>query len=181
MAATFDVVRRTGASGSITDTVITTTTTRASQSDSPTPGSANAVPIPSSPGTNYSDWFTVRSKATTTPAGTIDTLRYFADGVALPAGVSLNGRDAATGADAGYRQATSAIVLNTTNHTGLDGAPVDVIATYTSAAPLTLVGSITNPSTGLFGDHVVLQYAVTDAATPAEIADTTHTIRYSET
>jgi hypothetical protein len=134
-------------------------------------GTTNPIPIPSA-GSNYSFWRHHRLDATVTPVTSISNLRWYTDGAnSSPAGVTWLGQAANAGALAGYRQAgtiggetvgTTGIILNTTNHTGLTGAPVDPF-TFTSGAPKSLAGSIANPSTGPFGDYFVTSIAVSSA------------------
>jgi hypothetical protein len=121
-----------------------------------------------------------------TPAGTVNNLRWYTSGSnTFGTGITALVAKASTGANSGYRQATgtsgtTGIVLNQTNHTGLDTTPSDPFG-YTSTAPLTLVGSISNPSTGLFGDNVVYQIVVgTTAGTGADTAQTFY-YKYDET
>lgn len=155
---------------------------RASNSDNDyTTETANPIPIPAA-GTNYSFWVTTSLFADTTPAGTINNLRWFSDGSnSFGTGVGADMGDASTGTDAGYRQATAAIQLTTGNHTGLDAAPAGAF-TLTSGSPRTLGGSISNPTTGRFGDFAVWQINVASTAGPGELpVDEQFTFRYDET
>jgi hypothetical protein len=70
--------------------------------------------------------------------------------------------------------------LTQANHTGLDEAPADVF-TFTSASPKALVGTISNPGTGEFGDHWVYQTEVGTTAVPGATAQETFTWRFDET
>lgn len=170
MAATIQVVRKTGASpGAAAD--ITAVNTRANADDTNSAASiANGIRVPQAPNTNYSYWISTRLNCTVTPVGTIDNLRWYTDGVnGFGSSITCKAAKASTGADAGYRQATgtqgvSGTQLTQANHSGLDAAPVDVFS-FTVAAVLVLAGSITNPSTGQFGDHVVYQIGG-DSTTP---------------
>jgi hypothetical protein len=185
MAATVQVGRKTGAgAGSFTD--ITGINTRANAEDvHSTAGTSNPIRVPTS-GTNYSYWVTTRLKATVTPAGTIDNLNWYTDGAnGFGTGITCKVAKASTGANAGYVQATgtagtTGTQLTQGNHAGLDAAPVDAFG-KTSGAPLALVGSIANPSTGEFGDHVVYQIEVGTTAGPGATAQETFTFTYDET
>lgn len=186
MAATVQIVRKTGAPGSITITDITDINSRANAYDGHSTGDiSNAIQIPAA-GTNYSFWATTRLKCTVAPAGTINNLRWFTDGTgSFGTGVTCKAAKASTGADAGYRQATGTVgqtgtQLTQVNHTGLDAAPVDAF-TFTAASPLALTGSISNPSTGEFGDHVVYQLEVGTTAGSGATSQETFTFRYDET
>lgn len=182
--ATVDIVRRTGASGSITDTPITAGSTRAKTADSAVVDANNPIPIPGA-GTNYSYWVTTRLSVAANPDGhTINNIKwYVVSGGGLPGGVTVLGQAANVGADAGYRVATGTLgvtgtQLTTGNHTGLTGAPVDVF-TFTSAAPKSLAGS--TATTGLVGDHFVFQVGLDSTVTPQSPAPAnTMTFRYDE-
>ncbi|SNQ59539.1 hypothetical protein [Candidatus Methanoperedens nitratireducens] len=186
MVATVQIVRKTGASGAIVSTDITSINTRANAYDTHSTGDiSNGIQIPSV-GTYYSFWVTTRLNCTVTPAGTINNLRWFTDGTgSFGTGVTCKVAKASTGLDAGYRQATGTVgqtgtQLTQVNHTGLDAAPVDAF-TLTAASPLALSGSITNPSTGQFGDHVVYQLEVGTTAASGATSQETFTFRYDET
>lgn len=185
MSATVTIRRHTGTAGSQTKTDITGGTAVASTSDSPSPGSANPIPIPVS-GTKYSYWVSTRLSVDVTPAGTIDNLKWFADGAnGFGTGVACNGADASTGSNAGYREAggtpgDTGTQLTTGNHSGLDGSPADVF-TYTTGSPKALGGTISNPSTGDVGDFFVWQLAVGSTAGPGLSPAETFTFRYDET
>ncbi len=186
MVAIVQIVRKTGASGAITVTDITGINSRANAYDGHSTGDiSNAIQIPAA-GTNYSFWVTTRLKCTVTPAGTINNLRWFTDGTgSFGTGITCKVAKASTGADAGYRQATGTVgqtgtQLTQVNHTGLDAAPVDAF-TKTDASPLALTGSISNPSTGEFGDHVVYQLEVGTTAGSGATSQETFTFRYDET
>jgi hypothetical protein len=184
MPATVLIRRKTGAGPTSTD--ITSINTRANAEDAhTTAGVANSIRIPAA-GTNYSFWVTTRLDVTVTPAGTIDNLRWFTDGSNnFGTGVTCKGAKASTGANAGYRQATGTVgttgdILNGTNHTGLDEATADVFG-FTSGSPKSLTGTISNPTTGQFGDHWVYQIEVASTASPGATAAETFTWRYDET
>lgn len=174
MAATVLVKRWTGAPAP-SGTDITSGTTRLKQADNGVADTNNPVPAVT---TSYSYWASFRLDCTVAPSNLINNLKWYSDGVAAGTGLTYSGADASTGADAGYRQATSAILLSTGNHSGLDAAPVDV-TTLTSGAPRTLGGST---STAVpFGDYFVAQLAATSAASPGTVAARTWTFQYDET
>ncbi len=185
MAATVQIVRKTGvAPGSATD--ITGINTRANAEDTHTvAGISNPIRVPAA-GTNYSYWVTTRLDVTVTPAGTIDNLRWFTDGTNnFGTGVTATAAKASTGVDAGYREATGTPGITGTqltggNHTGLDEAPVDPF-TFNSGVPKSLVGSLANPTTGEFGDHWVYQIDVDNTAGPGPTNQETFTWRFDET
>jgi len=160
--------RWTGTAGAPTKTSVFGITTLLATDDSHHGGAdeVNSVPIPAA-GTNYSFWGSFRPNAFSSPAGTINALKVWTDGVdSSPTGVAWLGQRANVAPDAGYRQATggghvvgtTGVVLNTTNHTGIVAAPVSPF-TWTSSVPLALSGSISNPSTGDFADFLILQWS----------------------
>lgn len=180
MAATVTIRRWTGASGGPTKTDITSSNTRMSTADDPAPGTSNPVPIPAA-GTNYSYWVSTRLSADTTPTGTINNIRWYTDGTgSFGTGVTCSGNTATTYDQATGTPGTTGDELNTTNYTTLAAAPVDVF-THTSGSPKTVSGSISNPSTGDFGDFFVYQAAVGTTASAGASATETFTWQYDET
>ena len=186
MAATVTIRRWTGASGSITETDITSINTRANAEDThTTAGTSNPIQIPAA-GTNYSYWVSTRLSADSSPSGTINNVRWYTDGAnGFGTGVTCKGAKASTGADSGYREATgtagtTGTQLTQGNHSGLDAATVDVF-TFTSGSPKSLTGSISNPSTGDFGDLWIYQIEVGTTAGPGATAQETFTWKYDET
>jgi len=179
MAATVILERYTGVGP--TQTPITGINTRANAEDAhSTAGTSNPVQKPAA-GSNYSYWVVVRPNATVTPAGTIDNIRWFSDGSnGFGTGITCVGNDAS-----GYVQATgtpgvTGTQLTVGNYATLSGAPVDVF-TLTSGSPKSITGSITNPSTGAFGDYFVYQIVVGTSASPGASSQETFTWRYDET
>lgn len=180
MPATVTIRRWTGASGGPTKTDITGGNTRASTSDAPSPGSSDPIPIPGS-GSNYSFWVTTRLSADTTPDGTINNIQWYSDGAnGFGTGVTCVGNDADSYVQATGTQGTSGDELTTGNHSGLSAAPVDVFG-LTSGSPKSITGSISNPSTGDFGDFFVYQIQVDDTAGAGTISSETFTWQYDET
>lgn len=183
MAATVTIRQWTGATAGTPSS--SRTHIRMSTSDSTyTTETTNPIPIPGA-GTNYSYWVSTRLSVDVTPTGTLNNIRWFSDGTSAGTGLVVYGADASTGSNAGYRQATgtpgsTGTQLNTTNHTGLDAAEVDVSG-LTSGSPRSLAGSISNPSTGDVGDFFVYQLAVGTTASAGEMTDRTYSWRYDET
>lgn len=183
MAATVQIVRRTDATGA-THSDITSINTRAGTYDEhTTAGTTYPIQIPAA-GTNYSYWVNTQLKCTVTPSGTIDNLRWYTDGANnFGTGVTMKVSKAT---DGDYVQATgtpgeTGTLLNQTNYATLDDAPVDAFG-KTSGSPYALVGSISNPSTGVFGDLVVFQIEVDNTASPGELpVDETCYFKYDET
>jgi hypothetical protein len=185
VAATVQIIRKTGVAPGVAAN-ITSINTRANADDINSVASVvNPIKIPAV-GTNYSFWVNTRLNVTVTPSGTINNLKWFTDGTNnFGVGVTCVVAKASTGADAGYREAVGVVAISGTqltllNNTGLDAAPVDAF-TFTTGVPLALSGSITNPSTGEFGDFVVYQTEIGITATPGATAMETWTWRYDET
>ena len=176
MAATIIINRAYGATPSTT--AITSSLTRLSTSDSENPGTNNPIPVPSA-GTNYSFWVSTRLECTVAPAGTVDNLRWHP---VLPnnfgTGVTAKGNTAATYDQASGTVGTTGDLLNTTNHTGLDGATSD-IWTWTEASPKTVTGSTSTVQE--FGSYMVWQLEVASTASPGTITAQTARWRYDET
>lgn len=184
MAATVIIERTTGPTGTLVETAITSGNTRASTSDVPVPGTADPIPIPGA-GTNRSFWVSTRINATVTPTGTLDNIRWYSDAASFGTGVTVNGAEAATGADAGYREAVGTVGSDGTeltqgNHSGLEVGTVDV-TTLTSGSPRSLTGSLNNPSTGQFGDRWIYQFAVGTTASAGTTPANTFTFQFDET
>lgn len=181
MAATIEIVRETGASGSTTETDIQGINTRLDASDShSTAGTANPIKVPTS-GTNYSYWANFKLKVTGGTFTEISNIKWFSDGAnGLGTGLTLK----ASTAD-GYTQATGSTgtgtELTNANYTGgtLNPAtPVDAF-TYTSGSPLDVPGTLT--SAGDSSNYVVLQLEVADTASAGGSGSETITWQYDET
>lgn len=187
MAATVTVRRLTGAAAA-TSTDVTAINTLFSWEDAHYAASPTyPIAIPAA-GTNYGWWLSLRLSADTTPAVSISNVKFYTDGASgFFTNVALKAQNANVGADAGYRQATgtsgsgtNGTQLTTGNHTGLTGATVDAF-TFTSGSPKSLTASISNPSTGVFGDYMVLQLEVpSTVTTTGNLTAETVTFSYDE-
>ncbi len=181
MAATVLIRRLTGVPTSQTSTDLAGGNTRANAFDThSTADTTNPVQKPTS-GLKYSYWVSTRLDATVTPAGTIDTLRWFADGANnFGTGITCKGVTASSYIQATGTPGDTGNQLTTTAHSGLTGVPVDVFG-HTQGSPKVLSGSINNPSTGEFGDYFIYQIEVaTDVAAGASNQET-FTFRFDET
>jgi hypothetical protein len=180
MVATVLIRRLTGAGPSATD--ITSINTRANTVDSHTTAdTSNPIKVPTS-GTNYSFWVVTRLDSTVTPAGTINNINWYTDGAnGFGTGVTCK-MDTATG----YTQATgtagvTGLQLTQTNYATLaDANPTNAFG-FTSGAPKSVTGTISNPTTGQFGDYVVYQIEVGTTAGPGATPQETFTFTYDET
>jgi hypothetical protein len=181
MVATVQIRRLTGVSTSQTSSNLAGGNTRANAFDThSTADTSNPVQKPTS-GSKYSYWVTTRLNCTVTPSGTIDNLRWFADGTNnFGTGITCNGQTATSYVQATGTPGDTGTQLTTGNHSGLTAAPVDVF-TFNSTSPKSMTGSINNPSTGEFGDYFVYQIAVTTAVSAGASAQETFTFRYDET
>ena len=174
MAATVSVKEVNGASAGTPSTV---TNVRLCTADAYNPGTGNPLVKPSS-GDNYSYWKSLYLNADSTPSGTINNLKWYTDGtigwtgVVLYAGVS-DTYDQATGTEGTTGDEANA---------GHSATPTMTdAATYTSAAPLALTGSISNDDTGKISQYLILQAKVTTSAVAGALAAETATFSYDET
>ena len=177
MAATVLIERWTG-SGAGTGADITGGTTRMKQADNGTADTNNPVPAVT---TSWSFWVSTRLHITVAPSNLVNNLKWYSDGVSAGTGLTVNAAKASTGTNSGYRYATTAgaVALNNTNHTGLDVASPTDASTYTSGSPLSLTGS--SATTGMIGDFLIYQLAVTSSASPGAMSARTYTWSYDET
>lgn len=185
MPATVTIRRWTGSSGGPTKTDITSINTRLNAEDThTTAGTTNPVRVPSS-GTNYSYWASTRLQASVTPAGTINNIKWFTDGANnLGTGLGCNVATGSVYSQATGTSGTSGTELTKVNYDAAGGTlaadPTNAFA-YTTGSPLSVSGTLTNPSTGDFGDFVVFQMTVGTTANPGASAQETFTWRYDET
>lgn len=183
MAATVTIRRWTGSGPTKTD--ITSINTRANAEDThTTAGTSNPIQIPTS-GSNFSYWVTTRLSADSTPAGTINNIKWYTDG-ANGFGTGVTATVGTVPSATGYTQATgtagtTGTELLSANYTGFTPSPGDDPFTFTSGSPKSITGSISNPSTGDFGDFLVYQIKVGTTAGPGATAQETWTWRYDET
>ncbi|MFH0938237.1 MAG: hypothetical protein V1899_03015 [Planctomycetota bacterium] len=145
---------------------ITSADVRFRLSDVDTGDTANPVVIPAA-GTNYSWLKNLRLYATTSPASIIDNLKFYSDGVAWATGITVKGKASDTYVDP---VANGASIL----------AGATDLYTYTTGAPLSLTGSISNPTTGDFGQFVVAQLLMASTASPGVSTGRTYYFRYDE-
>jgi hypothetical protein len=180
MPATVDIVRLTGAGP--TSSTITGINTRANAFDThTTTDTTSPIQIPAA-GSNYSYWVNTRLTCSVTPAGTINNLRWYSDGANnLGTGITCVGNEATAYTQATGTAGTTGIQLTAGAYTGGTlTAPVDVF-TFTSAAPKSLAGSLSNPTTGQFGSLFVYQIAIGTTASPGASGQETFTWKYDET
>lgn len=168
MAATIQIISLHGATGT-TETQIDGGTMRFKVADNDTADANNPIPIIS--GNTSRSWIKqVRYKCTVTPSNTVNNLKVYTDGSSgLGTGVSVMAK---TVAAASYVDPSS---QGTTALTGTTD-----LFTYTSGSPLAVTGSISNPSTGLFGDIVQMQMEVADTATQGTTGSETVTFQFDE-
>lgn len=134
--------------------------------DNDTADTSNRIPIPGS-GTQYSYLKHLALTCSTSPSTLIDTITVWGDG-GLPTGVQLGIRDNTyinplTQTDSPYSGWTN-------NYTG-----------YTSGSPLSLAGSMSNPSTGkIQTNYLQMQMGVTPSASAGVMSSETMTYGYLE-
>lgn len=179
MPATVLIRRHTGAGPTATD--ITGINTRANAEDAhTTAGTTNPIKVPAA-GTNYSYWVVTRLDATVTPAGTINNIKWYTDGAnGFGTGVTCKMNTATGYVQATGTPGTTGTQLTTGNYATLAGAPTDAFA-FTSGSPKAVTGSISNPSTGEFGDRAVYQIEVGTTASAGATPQETFTWQYDET
>ena len=133
---------------------------------------------PEPAGTNYSYWKHFALYANTSPSGTINNVKWYTDGTISWTGITVKAGTVATYDQATGTQGTTGDEANS----GHSQTPTMTTATtYTSASPLSVTGSISNPSTGIITNYVVLQAWVADTAVAGTVATETVTWRYDET
>ena len=126
-----------------------------------------------------------RLSADVTPSGTINNIRWYTDGAnGFGTGVTCKVATANTYGQASGTTGDTGDQLTVANYgdgvNDLNGAPADAF-TKTSGSPQSVSGSITNPSTGDFGDFVVYQIEVGATASPGATPAETFTWLYDET
>jgi len=180
MSAVVIINRHTGDIGNdVNDiTVENTVANQIDEHQSDAISSSNPIPIPRGIEINYSYWVSTRLTVVTAPANIINNVRWYTNGAVLNTGVLTLVQIANIGNNNGYRQATSAIQLNTTNHTGLIDEPVDA-SSITYDSPFILSGSISG--TGAFSDFIVYQIEVTSSALSGVTASTIFYWAFDET
>lgn len=175
MAATMSIKEVNGAGAGTANTI---TNARLCTADAYNPGTANPLVKPSS-GSNYSYWKHLYLNADTSPSGTINNIKWYTDGTIGWTGVTLkvaeeSAYDPATGTEGTTGDEAEA---------GHSGEPTMVDAsTYTSASPLSLTGSISNPDTGkVMTNYILLQATISTDAVAGSLSSETITYRYDET
>lgn len=178
MPATVQIRRLTGAGPTSTD--ITSINTRANAEDAhTTAGTSNPIQVPAA-GTNYSYWVVTQLNCTVTPSSIINNLKWYTDGAnGLGTGIAMKVNTATGYVQATGTPGTTGTQLTVGNYATLAGAPSDAFA-YTSGSPLSVTGSISNPTTGAFGDRVVYQIEVGTTAGPGATGSETITWKYDE-
>lgn len=181
MPATVIIYERTGTTGSPTNTDITAANSRYMLADATsTNATTNPVQIPND-GTNYSYFKSRYLHASTTPAGTIDTVKYYTDGTnSYGTGVTEKVTTAETYVQA-TGTATSGTQLVIGNYAGITPSPPNDSFSYNSGAALSVPGSLSNPATGKISNYWVEQLEVGSTAVPGPTATETKTISWNET
>lgn len=142
-------------------------TIRFKQADNDSGTANNPIPIPGA-GSNFSWIKQLRFNAETTPDNTIDNLKFFSDGTnSFGTGVLMN------------VVASGAYTDPTVQQDSALGGTSDAFS-FNSGSPLSLTGSINNPSTGAFGDFVVMQMEVQSTASQGNTPVEGFTFQYDE-
>lgn len=176
--ATIDIIRRTGATGTPTDTTVTASQTRLKTDDNGTVDANNPIPSPGA-GFSYSYWAVFRLNVTANPdAHTINNVRVYTTG-GIGSGGQVVGQDATTYVRATGTTGVTGTILNTTNYSTLTGAPVDVFG-WTSGATKSL-GAGSTTSTGQVANWLAMQVILDPTFAPATPASASSLIfRYDE-
>lgn len=167
MAATVSVKESNGS----VPTATTITNARYNTNDVYNPGTSDPLVKPAA-GMNYSFWKMHYLNADTTPSGTIDNVKWYTDGAIGWSGCTLY-----VGVHSVYSQATGTI--GTTGD--VFSAASYAAASFVSAVPLSISGSIDNPSTGKITGYIVSQVGVSTSASAGTLAQETIYWRYDET
>ena len=163
MPATVSIHSYHGAAGA---TEAAVTAIRFKKADNDTADTNNRMPIPAA-GTEYSYIKHLSLYADTSPAALIDTLKLYGDG-ALPTGVQMYVVDATYTNP--VANADAALGTWSNNYAG-----------YTSAAPLSIAGSIANPTTGkIQTNYAKMQMGVISTAAAGIMTAETLTFSYLE-
>ena len=173
-AATISIKEVNGASSGTPTTV---TAVRLCTTDSYNPTTSYPLVKPAS-SYNYSYWKQFYLNADTSPTGTINNIKWYADGtigwtgVVLYAGVCTN-----------YVQATGTqgATGNEAHASHSDTPTMTDASTYTPSAPLSVTGSISNPSTGKISQYVIIQGRISTSAVSGTLGTETITWKYDET
>lgn len=172
--------RLTGAGPTGTD--VTSINSRLNAEDAhSTAGTTNPILKPAA-GTNYSYWASFRLWFQGAGTGTINNIRWFTDG----SNTFGTGRGMRVGQATAYAQATGTAGVTGTELTAGNYATFTLgnanAFTYTSGSPLTVTGTITDPSSEYFGNIVVIQTEIgTTASAGAGGAQETMSFRVDST
>ena len=164
-----------------TSTDITSINTRLNAEDAhSTAGTTNPILRPAA-GTNFSYWCVTQLFFNGTGVGTVNNIRWFTDGAnGLGAGRGLR-----VGTATAYTPATGTLGVTGTELTAANYPSFTLgnanAFVYTSASPLVVAGTITNPTNAAFGDRVVMQYTVDNTALAGPGATETISWRFDST
>ena len=156
--------------GASAGTATTVTNVRFCTTDDDAPGTNYPMVKPGTGNTNYSFKKTVYLNADTSPSSIINNIKFYCDGT-----IGWTGVDVKVKAANSYTQATG-----TEGSSGDELADATDIETYTSASPLSLTGSVSNPDTGKVSQYLEMQAIVSDSAVAGSLAAETCTFRYDE-
>lgn len=166
MAATISVKEVNGGATPVASTI---TNMRFCTSDNYNPGTDYPCVKPSA-GLNYSYKKTLYLNADTSPSSIINNIKFFCDGTIGWTGVTIEVAAADSYTEPEGVEGTS----------GTDASLNNDITTYTSASPLSLTGSIENPSTGKISQYLELQAVISTDAVAGALAAETLSFQYDE-
>lgn len=172
--ANLKIRRWTGTAGSETKTDITSINTRHTTKDTHstnTTATGDGILVPSA-GTNYSYKHSYRLYYDGSDTGQISDIEWYTDGSnGLGTGIGMNAKTVAS-----YSQATGTEGESGDEMTG--GADA---FSYTSASPLSVTGSVTDPNTEDVGNFVETQATVGTTASAGVTSTETLTFRVTHT
>lgn len=166
MAATVQIISLHGATGT-TETQVDGGTMRFKVADNDTADANNPIPIIT--GQTSRSWIKqIRFKCTVAPSNNINNLKVYTDGSSgMGTGIAINAKTYASGSYVDPSSQGTTALTGTTD-----------LFTYTSGSPLAVTGSTT--TTGLFGDIIAMQAAVSDTATQGTSGSETVTFQFDE-
>src|SRR5437588_9175006 len=182
LPATVFVYKYIGATGSQTQINITGVNQRMTTADENASGSpaTNPIPVPAAGNINSSYWQNTTLFAFTSPATSINNVKWYTGGSnPFPAGTFFSGSHTGSYIQAYGTPGTTGIQMASA---AIPWAPgqMNSMFGFTSGAPLSLTGSISNPTTGLFTEWVTYQAYISSTAAAGQSSQTTFTFIYDE-
>jgi hypothetical protein len=186
MPSTIYIEKWIGATGSQTQINITNVNQRMTTNDENASGSpsANPIPIPLS-GVNASFWQNITPYVQVTPSTSVQNVKWYTSGVNPFTGSNTGSSIVFSGSHTGsYIQAYGTVgttgVFMVSGSFPWAASQMANMFTYTSASPLSITGSLSNPNTGSFAEFVTYQAYVSANAVAGQTSQATFTIQWDE-